>query len=105
MDAAVIPAGDEVEAMAGEDRRELRRLPRKLAAHLGAGEAGDVRFAEAYFQRRIAAERGQVVIGPGDRIDAEPNGHVFPRQWRPRSAAIWTMEQTFCKGSGREQKF
>src|SRR5262249_25206799 len=99
------PAGDEVETVTGEDRGQLGGLPRELAAHLGAGKTGDARLAKAYLQRRVAAERWQVVVGPGDRIDAEANSHVCPRRFRAKNAAIWTMEQTFCKASGKEQKF
>ena len=73
--AAVIPARDHLQPVALHDRLQLGRLARKLAAELGAGIAGLLGFAEADVERRVAAEFRHVVIGPGDRVDADANLH------------------------------
>ena len=73
--AAVIPARDHRQPVALHDRLQLGRLARELAAKLGAGIAGLLRLAEADLERRVAAEFRHVVIGPGDRVDANANLH------------------------------
>ena len=75
-DAAVPPAADQPEVVARKDRPEHRAVARELAAELGAEIARLARLGEADLERRVAAELGHVVVGPGDGIDADPDAHA-----------------------------
>src|SRR5690242_12104287 len=47
------------------------RLARKLVAQLEAPIADGRAFGECHLERRLAAERRQIVVAPRDRIDAD----------------------------------
>jgi hypothetical protein len=80
-----VPARDEGEAVAVEDRPERRSLPRELVAELDASEAGLPRLGQAGLQRRRRAEFRHVVVRPGERVDPDADGHRHaPCAWRRR---------------------
>ncbi len=70
-----VPAGDEGEAVPIEDRAQGLGAARKLVAELDACIAGKARLGETRLERRLAAEFGQIVVGPGDRIDPDTHAH------------------------------
>ena len=74
--AAREPAGDEGQAMVLEQRPQHLGIERELAALLHAGITGGAGFAQAALERDVAAELGQVVVGPADGGDAEADGHA-----------------------------
>src|ERR1700741_2410418 len=71
-----VPARDEIQAVLLEDRPQSLRVARKLAAELDAFVAGELRLREAGFERIVVAEPGQVVVGPGERVDADADHHA-----------------------------
>ena len=56
---------------ARQHRAQRLRLARKLVAELEALVADRLAFGQRRFERRLAAERRQVVVAPRDRIDAD----------------------------------
>ena len=68
-----MPARNEGEAVAGEQRPEDRRVARKLPAELDALVANCGSVADAVLEGNVGAEVLEDVIGPGERADAEPN--------------------------------
>ena len=89
-DPAVVPARHQLQPVGGKDRTEKRALARKLAAELRAGVAGLLRLGEADLERRVAAERRIVVVRPGDRVDAELDGHAVVLALEGASSGRWT---------------
>ena len=75
--AAAIPAADEIELERHERGLKRTRFTRKLAAKFDALEAKLLDITQDRVQRRVAAEFGHIVIGPGDRAHAKTNAHVF----------------------------
>ena len=72
-----IPAGDAGHAERLQRRLQRGGLARKLVAELHADEADLPGLGEACFQRGVAADLLQVVVGPADRVGADANGHVL----------------------------
>src|SRR5690242_18890259 len=70
-----IPAGDQGEAVVLENRHELGGAARQLVAELDRGIASLSGLGEACLERRLAAELRQIVVAPGDRVDADAHGH------------------------------
>jgi hypothetical protein len=70
-----VPAGDELQTEFPQLRLEGIGLFGKFVAHLGPGETGLAGFAQAGFQGGVAAQLGQVVIAPGNRIGAQFHRH------------------------------
>ncbi len=88
-----VPTGNQRKSVRGERCLELRRGARELAAELDALEARGPRFGEAGLERRLAADLGQVVDGPGERVDAEADAHAPPSPstlLRQAACAAWT---------------
>ncbi len=77
-----IPAGHEREPVRGEHVAQRLRLARKLVAELEALVTDRGAFGERDRERRLAAERRQVVVAPRDRVDAD--AHVE----RPRLSHV-----------------
>ncbi len=73
--AARKPAGDKLQPVRGEEGTKLGGIHRKLAAGFRSAEAGGAALLQAGFQRRVAAELRQVVVGPRNRRDAEAYRH------------------------------
>ena len=61
------------EAAEGEGLVEYRRIPRVLVAHLAAREAREGHLAHALLEGNLAAELGQVVVGPAYGRDRQPH--------------------------------
>ena len=68
---ARVPAGHELESVRRQHRGQRLGFARKLVAELEALVADRLAFGERDLERRLAAERGQVVVAPRDRIDAD----------------------------------
>jgi hypothetical protein len=58
-----------------QDRTQDRCLAWKFVTELDTGKSRLARFAQARFETGLRAERRQIVVGPGQRIDAESNAH------------------------------
>jgi 2-phospho-L-lactate guanylyltransferase (CobY/MobA/RfbA family) len=59
----------------GEHLAQRRGLARELVAELEALVADLLSLGERDLERRLAAERRQVVVAPGNRIDADLHVH------------------------------
>src|SRR5688572_425058 len=70
-----IPPGDQLQAVPLQDRRQLLRRARELAAELDAGETRILGLLQAGVERDEIAQPGHAVIGPADRVDAETYAH------------------------------
>src|SRR6185503_20392777 len=81
-----VPARHEIEAVLLEDRPEGRGVARKLAPELDAVVARELRLRQAGLERVLLAELGQVVVRPGERIDADAD-HQAPTPCRRRAAS------------------
>ena len=68
--AAGVPAGDQLQVVALQDGAKQARFARKFIAQLEAGKAGLFPFAQTGLQRRLRAERRQVVVRPRQRVNA-----------------------------------
>jgi hypothetical protein len=68
---ARIPARHAGESMAGQHCAQRVRLARKLVAELEAFVADRLAFGERRLERRLASQRGEVVVRPRDGIDAD----------------------------------
>src|SRR5215470_4332335 len=66
-----IPAGDELESVLRQYCAQRGRFARELVAELEALVSDRLAFRERYFERRLAAQPRQVVVAPGDRVDAD----------------------------------
>ena len=73
--AAAVPAGDEREAVRSQDRAQRRGLRGNLLPSSTPVVAGGARLASGRSRGGLAAERRQVVVAPGERIDADANVH------------------------------
>ena len=75
-----VPAADQLQPVAVQQAFAAHRIAREFAAQLDAGEADVLDVAKHAFERRVAAQLGHVVVDPGDRADAEADGHrrTFP---------------------------
>ena len=71
-----VPAADEGHAAGAEFRLQRRSVAGHLVPLLHADDARLLRFLEARFERRVAADLLQVVVGPADRIGADEDGHL-----------------------------
>src|SRR5262249_18825262 len=69
------PARDQRQAMPLEDRAQHLRIAREFVAELDPLESRQTPLGEAGFERRGAAQFGQIVIAPSDRADAEADRH------------------------------
>ena len=69
------PARCQCEALLVQRLAHRAGLARELAALLHPGEAGLAGLGQAGLERDVAAELRQVVVGPADRRDAEPDRH------------------------------
>ena len=72
---AGVPAADQIDAVARQQRLQLGRIARKFAAQFDAVEADVADVRQDRLQRRVSAQFGHVVIRPGDRADTPANGH------------------------------
>src|SRR5437667_6217390 len=72
---AAIPARDQRQPVAFEDRPQHRRIAGEFMAELDPGEPRLTRFGETQVERRGAAQFRQIVVAPADRADAEAHGH------------------------------
>ena len=68
--AQAVPARDQRQLMPLQDPTEHGGLPRKLVAEFHAGKAGRSGLRETGFKSNVGTEARQVVIAPGQRIDA-----------------------------------
>ena len=73
--ARAVPARHQCQAVLGQDRTKDIGLAGELVAELDPVVARLLRFGQTGLQRRFAAELRHVVVGPGQRIDADTNGH------------------------------
>src|SRR4030095_16068651 len=80
---ARIPARDARKAVTREHRAQRIRSARKLVAELEALVADRLALAERRLERRLAAERRQVVVRPRNRVDADAR-----REWHHRFCAF-----------------
>src|SRR5450631_148874 len=71
---ARVPAGNELEPVLRKHFPQCAGLARKLVAELEALIADRLAFAQSDFERGLAAQRRQVVVAPGNRIDADLDG-------------------------------
>src|SRR5882724_7004588 len=103
--AAGEPAGDELQLVRFEDGSKLPGIHGELAAGLRAAEAGGAALLETGLERCIAAELRQIVVGPGDRRDAQTDGHAqtpircffLPSAWS--AAALRTLSRELTSGT------
>src|SRR5262249_32846017 len=75
-------------AVRGQHLAQRVRFARELVAELEALVANLAALAERRFERRLAAERWQVVVAPRNRIDADLNFHdcfFFPASYSARA--------------------
>ncbi|KAI3489494.1 hypothetical protein L1887_46540 [Cichorium endivia] len=68
--AAGVPAGDQLQVVALQDGAKQARFAREFIAQLEAGKTGLFTFAQTALQRRLRAERRQIVVRPRQRINA-----------------------------------
>ena len=73
--AAGVPAGNQLQVVAAQDRPQYACLSGKFIAQFKAGKSRLPPFAQAGLQRRVRAEGRQIVIRLGQRIDAQLYGH------------------------------
>src|SRR5262245_36887709 len=102
-----VPAGHEVELVLPKDGAQLSGPTRKLSSELDARIAGPAGLLETPLERDVVAQRLQVVVGPPDGIDSDPNGHaslppaagvVLPRM---RGARLEPLAEPRPRGPGR----
>ena|SRR5436190_570006 len=67
---ARVPSRNELQAVLRENLAQGIRLARKLVAELEPLVADGPAFGQRDLERRLAAQRGQVIVAPRDRIDA-----------------------------------
>ena len=79
-----VPARDESQAVLLEDRAATRSRSRGNLPPSSMPAKPAIRASgEADLERNVAAQLRHVVVGPGDRVDAEQNGHAkVPREGR-----------------------
>src|SRR5437660_4061186 len=68
---ARIPPGDELESVRGEHRAQRGRFARELVAELETLVTDRLALGQRYLERYLAAEPGDIVVGPRDRVDAD----------------------------------
>ena len=73
------PAAADADAVAVEDRPQDLGIEREAPPRLHAGETGDTRLAQAFFQRHVVAQFREVVVPPRDGGNAQLGLHVLLR--------------------------
>jgi hypothetical protein len=71
-----VPARNELEPVRGEHLAQRFGLAREFVAELEALVADALALGQRDLQRRLAAEGRQVVVRPGNRVDADLDLHV-----------------------------
>src|ERR1051326_3473582 len=93
-----VPAGDQRQPVAIEDRAERGALARKLVAELDAGITRLLRLGEAGLQRRLPTELREVVVGPRDGVDADADGHAAYLGKCAR-LSLWSRRNAYVLGA------
>src|SRR4030095_2573558 len=102
---ARIPARDARKAVTREHRAQRIRSARELVAELEALVADRLALGERRLERRLAAERRQVVVAPRDRVDPDPHvqsalhGSCFCRSWSYFARASRTSARADTSGT------
>ena len=71
-----VPARHQLEAVLVENWTKRSDRAWELTAELDAGVARESSLAKAYVEWNVATKLRHVIVGPGDRIDAERDGHA-----------------------------
>ena len=83
--SAGVPAGDQLQVVALQDGAKQPRFAREFIAQFEPCKTGLFPFAQAGLQRRLCAERRQIVVRPRQRVNAQLYTHCRLHYACPRS--------------------
>jgi hypothetical protein len=72
---SAVPAGNEMQPVAVEQRPQHCGIARELAAHFDSCVTRKTRLCETGLEWDVTAQLGHVVVGPCDGVDAERDHH------------------------------